>query len=108
MEPLHMTEFGSDRYLEKFNQSEANSATSAPPTAGISQSQFILPLRGSNLSEADALLVKPIDQNRSEKKSFGFFRSKFHAKSSAPATSSSHAQPEPRPSSTYSTSTRKR
>ncbi len=108
MEPPHMTEFGSDRYLEKLNQSQANSASTASPTAGISQSQFILPLRGSNLSEPDALLVKPVDQSRSEKKSFGFFRSKFHAKSAAPATSSSQAQAEPRPSSTYSTSTRKR
>lgn len=104
-----MTEFGSDRFLEKFKQSQANGASSAAPTPGISQSQFILPLRGSSLTEAEVIPVKSSDQNRAEKRSFGFFRSKFHGRSSAaPATSSSVAPPEPRPSSTFSATTRGR
>lgn len=107
-----MTEFGSDRYLEKFNQSQANSASSAATaatagTAGLSQSQFILPLRGSSLSDAEAQPAKSGDQNRPEKRSFGFFRSKFHVKSSSPTTPSVVTHSEPRPSSTYSTSTRR-
>lgn len=104
-----MTEFGSDRYLEKFKQSQANAASPAAPTPGLSQSQFILPLRGSSLTQAEVIPVKSGDQNRPEKRSFGFFRSKFHGKSSAiPATSSSVTPPEPRPSSTFSVTTRGR
>jgi hypothetical protein len=104
-----MTEFGSDRYLEKFNQSQANAAPPVAPIPGISQSQFILPLRGPSLAEAEVVPAKSGDQSRPEKRSFGFFRSKFHAKSSAPPTTpSSVALPEPRPSSTYSATARGR
>jgi len=95
-----MTEFGSDRYLEKFNQSQANSVSPAAPTTGLAQSQFILPLRGSQLTEAEAPPVKSADQKRSEKRGFGFLRTKFHVKgSSAPSSSIEH--PEQRPSSNH-------
>lgn len=88
-----MTEFGSDRYLQKFNQSQANAPAAAAPAAGLSQSQFILPLRGSNLSEPEAAPVRPSDQKRPEKRGFGFLRSKFHAKtSSASASSVEHSE----------------
>ncbi|KAK3906824.1 hypothetical protein C8A05DRAFT_11407 [Staphylotrichum tortipilum] len=100
MEPLHMTEFGSDRYLEKFNQSQANSAPPAAPTPGLSQSQFILPSRGSNFPEADAPPVKSGDQKRSEKRGFGFFKNKFHGKTSSAAPSSTE-HPEQPPSSAH-------
>jgi len=104
-----MTEFGSDRYLEKFNQSQANAASPAAPAPGLAQSPFILPLRGSSLTETEVVPVKSGDQSRPEKRSFGFFRSKFHAKSSAAQTTpSSVALPEPRPSSTYSATARRR
>ncbi|KAK4154013.1 hypothetical protein C8A00DRAFT_43135 [Chaetomidium leptoderma] len=107
MEPLHMTEFGSDRYLEKFNQSQANPAPPAPPSTGLHQSQFILPLRGSSLSEAEAAPVKSGDQKRSEKRGLGFLRNKFHIKGSAATTASNPEHTEQRPSSTHSTTARK-
>lgn len=104
-----MTEFGSDRYLEKFNQSQANSTPpAAPPIAGLHQSQFILPLRGSSLSDAEAAPVKPGDQKRSEKRGFGFLRTRFHVKSSTTATASNVEHPEQRPLSTHSTSSARR
>jgi hypothetical protein len=107
MEPLHMTEFGSDRYLEKFNQSQANSAPPTAPTPGLLQSPFILPLRGSTLTEAEAPPAKSGDQKRPEKRGFGFFKNKFHAKGSSAAPSSIE-HPEQRPPSTQSTTARKR
>ncbi|KAH6619885.1 hypothetical protein B0J18DRAFT_257405 [Chaetomium sp. MPI-SDFR-AT-0129] len=115
MEPLHMTEFGSDRYLEKFHQSQANSANSAPAAITPPESpssQFILPLRGS-LSEAEALTTKPGDQKRPERKGFGFLRSRFHSKGSQASTASTTAAPgttevkEQRPVSTHSIVSRK-
>ncbi|KAK4128268.1 hypothetical protein N657DRAFT_651996 [Parathielavia appendiculata] len=103
MEPLHMTEFGSDRYLEKaLQQSQATQATPAPATPRLSQSQFILPLRGSSLSETDAPPAKSVDQKRSEKRGFGFLKNKFHVKGSAATTGSSVEPPNKRPSSTHS------
>lgn len=81
MDPLHITEFGSDRYLEKFNQSQT--ATATPGTAGPSASQshfpsqFILPIRGSSALDSEDLAAKAIEVKRPEKKSF--FR-KFHSK----------------------------
>jgi hypothetical protein len=103
-----MTEFGSDRYLEKLHQSQAASASQPAPTPVLSQSQFILPLRGSSLSEADAAPAKTVDQKRPEKKAFGFFRNKFHVKSSAAASASSVETPEQRPLSTHSTTAARR
>lgn len=103
-----MTEFGSDRYLEKFNQSQSPPTPTVAPGAGVSQSQFILPLRGSNLSEPEsAPLPKTAEQKRSDRKGFGFLRNKFHVKTSL-ATAPSSTQPaEQRPSSTHSTTTPK-
>jgi hypothetical protein len=99
-----MTEFGSDRYLEKFHQSQANPAAPTVPAAGLPQSQFILPLRGSSLSEAEATSNKSGDQ---KKRGFGFLRAKFHSKSSAAATAPHTELQEQRPSSVHSTSARK-
>ncbi|KAL2171916.1 hypothetical protein VTG60DRAFT_1303 [Thermothelomyces hinnuleus] len=108
MEPLHMTEFGSDRYLQKLNQSQANSAPSTSSAANLPQSQFILPLRGSSLSEAEAAANKAGDQKRAEKRSFSFLRNKFHVKSpAAAATAGSAEHQEQRPPSTHSTTGRK-
>ncbi|KAK4250875.1 hypothetical protein C7999DRAFT_28709 [Corynascus novoguineensis] len=107
MEPLHMTEFGSDRYLQKFNQSQANSTPSTSSTATLPQSQFILPLRGSSLSEVEAVATKPSDQKRTEKRGFGFLRAKFHVKSPTPAAASHTEHQEQRPSSTHSATGRK-
>jgi hypothetical protein len=107
-----MTEFGSDRYLEKCSQSQsqsqANSTPPEPSAAGLPQSQFILPLRGSSLSEVETVPVKSGDQKRPEKRGFGFLRNKFHVKGSAAATASNVEPPEQRPSSTHSTTTRRR
>lgn len=83
MDPLHITEFGSDRYLEKFNQSQTATATATAGTAGPSASQshfpsqFILPIRGSSALDSEDLAAKAIEVKRPEKKSF--FR-KFHSK----------------------------
>jgi hypothetical protein len=107
MEPLHMTEFGSDRYLEKFHQSQANPASPTAPAAALSQSPFILPVRGSVPSEVEAALIKPGNQKRSEKRGFGFLRAKFHGKTPAAATASSTEHQEQRPASVQSTASRK-
>lgn len=106
-----MTEFGSDRYLEKFNQSQANAATGAgaAPTAALPQSQFILPLRGASLSEAEGgASVKAAEQKRSERRSFGFLRNKFHVRSSSAAIPGSVGHSEQAASSSDSTTARQR
>ena len=100
-----MTEFGSDRFLEKLNQSQTNGSSTATTTAGLSQSQFILPIRGSGVLEPAGGQVKPGDQKRSEKRGFGFLRNKFHVKSSSAATTTSLEHSEqvdsfPEPSTT--------
>lgn len=89
-----MTEFGSDRYLEKFNQSQANATPAATPIAGLAQSQFILPLRGSSLSELEGAPVRQSDQKRAEKRGFNFLRNKFHVKGSSAAAASSVGPPD--------------
>jgi len=96
-----MTEFGSDRYLEKINQSQANATTPAT-TAEIAQSQspFILPIRGYN-PESEDLAVKTNESKRPEKKSFLGFRSKFHSK--GPSTTQSTELVYRRPSLAEST-----
>lgn len=100
-----MTEFGSDRYLEKLNQAQAqaratqsNGPSAAAPAAASSASQFILPLRGSNLSELEEPPIKHGDQKRSEKRGFGFLRNKFHVKTSPVPAASSTEPCERRPS----------
>lgn len=80
MDPLHITEFGSDRYLEKFNQSQtatATPATAGPSASQLHYSQFILPIRGSSTLDSEDLAAKHVEVKRPEKKSF--FR-KFHSK----------------------------
>jgi hypothetical protein len=108
MDHLHVTEFGSDRYLEKFNQSQANSASPAIANSGPSQSPFILPFRGTCPPESEGPPAKPSDQKRSEKKGLSFFRNKFQAKSSSAAAASSCEHPEQRPSSTHSKTAKQR
>ncbi|KAK3394854.1 hypothetical protein B0H63DRAFT_444949 [Podospora didyma] len=102
MDPFHITEFGSDRFLEKISQAEQASATQAEaPAVARSQPQYNLPFRGSNLLESEELVVKSSEQKRPEKKGFLGLRSKFHTKSSSAPSSSEH--PERRPSVAEST-----
>jgi hypothetical protein len=97
MDPLHITEFGSDRYLEKIQQeSQANATPTPGPPSEIPQGRFILPIRGYNSSESNDVAGKSVDAKRSEKKSFLSFRSKFHAK--GPSVTSSSEQTDRRPS----------
>ncbi|KAK3362053.1 hypothetical protein B0T24DRAFT_652592 [Lasiosphaeria ovina] len=104
MDPLHITEFGSDRYLEKISQSHASATQPEIPVAGRSPSQFILPFRAPNSSDADDSIVKSGDQKRLEKKGFLGFRAKFHTKGT-PAHSGVEP-PERRPSLTETTTTK--
>ncbi|KAK3695226.1 hypothetical protein B0T22DRAFT_98891 [Podospora appendiculata] len=104
MDHPHITEFGSDRYLEKIARSQATGAQVAspppppPPVAAVTQSPFILPLRGSILSESEELVVKAGEARRVEKKGFLGFR-KFHPKaaSSAPGPESLERLPSHEP-----------
>jgi len=86
MDHLHVTEFGSDRYLVKLNQaSQAANATSATASTSTeitqTQSPFILPIRGY-IPESEDLAVKTNESKRPEKRSFLGFRHKFHSKDS--------------------------
>ncbi|KAJ4295806.1 hypothetical protein N0V88_004508 [Collariella sp. IMI 366227] len=101
MEHLHVTEFGSDRFLEKLNQSRSNATPSDAPAGSHLQSQFILPIRGSALSEQEGAVAKANEQKR---RGFGFLRNKFHGKTSS---GSSFDHYEPRTSSTYSATTKR-
>ncbi|KAL2259702.1 hypothetical protein VTK26DRAFT_6526 [Humicola hyalothermophila] len=103
MDHLHVTEFGSDRFLEKLNKSRPNATRTAAVPAGVTQSQFILPIRGPTLVQPEGAQVKPAEQKRSEKRGFGFLRNKFHAKSSSAATASSVEQSEQPDSATEPT-----
>ncbi|KAK3945242.1 hypothetical protein QBC46DRAFT_114052 [Diplogelasinospora grovesii] len=92
MDPLHITEFGSDRYLEKFNQlreAQANASHQGTPAPAASvelqQSQFILPIRGSTAVDSEEPHVKSAEQKRQEKNRFLSFRPKFHAKAAFPS-----------------------
>lgn len=102
MEPSHITEFGSNRYLEKLNAQAAAAPVTTSSATEIPQSRFILPIRGYNPLESEDLTVKSGEPKRPEKKSFLSFRSKFHAKgqSSTPGTE----QLDRRPSLAESTS----
>ncbi|KAK4161951.1 hypothetical protein QBC43DRAFT_88960 [Cladorrhinum sp. PSN259] len=87
MDHLHQTEFGSDTFIDKLNQSQSN--VPPAPVSDISQSPFILPIRGSSVGGEGA---KPAEQKRTEKKGFGFLRSKFqHAKTITPITTPSYS-----------------
>ncbi|KAM7182990.1 hypothetical protein V8F33_013877 [Rhypophila sp. PSN 637] len=95
MDHLHMTEFGSERYLEKLNRSHSNgpqAVAQAGPSSGTStqtQSPFILPLRGVIPLEPDEVPVKSNEQRRGDRKGFLSFRSKFHNKN-VPSSSPEH------------------
>lgn len=84
-----MTEFGSDRYLEKINRSQSNgpqAAAQAGPSSGTltqTESTFILPLRGVIPLESEETPWKSHEQKRGDKKGFLGFRSKFHTKAGA-------------------------
>lgn len=94
MDHLHVTEFGSDRYLVKLNQA-AQAANATPATASASteiaqtQSPFILPIRGYN-PESEDPATKNNESRRPEKRSFLGFRSKFHSKDSKGPPASGH------------------
>ncbi|KAB5580139.1 hypothetical protein GE09DRAFT_949897 [Coniochaeta sp. 2T2.1] len=115
MEPLHITEFASDRYFEKLNQ--IRDAQAAPAGSSTEQQHiektlesppqgpFILPLRGAHTLEQEdvvATSTKPLDQKVKEKSRFLSFRSRIlHSK--AQTSSSSEPQVERRPSVAEST-----
>ncbi|KAK0656428.1 hypothetical protein B0T16DRAFT_320225 [Cercophora newfieldiana] len=85
MDHLHVTEFGSDRYLTKLNQASQAANANATTTATTStteiaqtQSPFILPIRGY-IPESEDPAIKTNESKRPEKRSFLGFRSKFHS-----------------------------
>jgi hypothetical protein len=102
-----MTEFGSDRYLEKIHQSQANAQSATAPSTNLPQSKFILPIRGSNLTEVEVAPTKSNDQKRSERRGFNFLKTKLHSKGSASASAAAE-HTEPQPSSASSESHRRR
>ncbi len=90
MEPVHITEFASERYYQKLEQEakqRAASTTSAPAESSTTvqqqtvQAPFILPLRGSSQVEPtdDALANKTADHKQKNR-----FLSTFRFKSKAP------------------------
>jgi hypothetical protein len=115
MDPLHITEFASDRYFEKLNQiRDAQPGASGSSTqqqdgnaleGSTAQGPFILPLRGAHAIETeDVVFAKPLDQKVKEKSRFLSFRSRIlHSKAQ---TSSSTEHVERRPSVAESTKQR--
>jgi hypothetical protein len=110
MEPLHITEFASERYFEKLNQlnrtghEEVNDGSSAIPPVPPIPATFILPIRGSQSGDLEDASARQADQRRHEKSRFLSFRSKIlHSK--APSASSTDLL-DRRPS--YADSTRQR
>ncbi|KAJ9164755.1 F-box domain-containing protein [Coniochaeta hoffmannii] len=113
MEPIHITEFASDRYFEKLNQiRDAQAAPGGPSTqpqdrnaleASTPHGPFILPLRGAHAVEAEeAVLTRPVDQKVKEKSRFHLsFRTRILQSKSQ--TSSNTEQVERRPSVAEST-----
>lgn len=106
VEPLHITEFASERYFEKLSLSsaqhgelhgEGSAATARQPL--VQQGPFILPLRGAILPEEEEI-AKPVDHKRPEKSRFFGFRSKSHLRPHASSSTGEH--PERRPSVTES------
>ncbi|KAK3330267.1 hypothetical protein B0H66DRAFT_53375 [Apodospora peruviana] len=97
MDHLHQTEFGSDRYLEKINRAQSNGAQTVIqpglPGSSLSQSPFILPIRGANPLESEELNAKTNDQKRAEKRGFLSFRAKFHPKSTYSSSADQAVRP---------------
>jgi hypothetical protein len=87
MDPLHITEFASDRYFEKLNQlkdAQAAGASSSHQQDGqvlerrpSAQGPFILPIRGSKSDIEE--VVRKNEQKVKEKRGFLGFRSKKSA-----------------------------
>ncbi|KAK5652612.1 hypothetical protein OQA88_10373 [Cercophora sp. LCS_1] len=100
MDHPHQLEFGSDRYLQKINQQQANAPPA--PVSEIQQSRFILPLRGYNAQETEDVALRASGSKRSDKKGFLGFR-KF---SKGPTTTSSTEQNDRRPSAAADTTGR--
>ncbi|KAK4673522.1 hypothetical protein QC763_112760 [Podospora pseudopauciseta] len=105
MDPLHITEFGSERYLEKVQQfqaqTEANASQGQGAVSTLLQSPFILPIRESGATGSD-VGAKSNEQKRPEKKGFSSWRNRF-TKPPAVPPSSICEQPERRPSLPEST-----
>ncbi|KAL1883852.1 hypothetical protein VTK73DRAFT_7640 [Phialemonium thermophilum] len=102
MDPLHITEFASNRYFEKLAQLRDASASqqghavegpSSPPQP-LPQSEFILPLRGSRTEEEERF-VKPVDQKRHDKSRFLSFRSKILPSRASSVSSTEHIERRP-------------
>ena len=78
MDPLHITEFASDRYFEKLQQSqqqqrEANTAEGPSVPVPPLQSRFILPLRQTKSSEPEEAIIPP-SEPKHKKNRFGLSR----------------------------------
>lgn len=116
MDPLHITEFASDRYFEKLNQLKDAQAAGASSSqhqqqdghvlerkTSASQGPFILPIRGSR--EELEEVVSRNAQKVKEKRGFLGFRSKKSA-SKVPTTHGIEQQVDRRPSVAESTKQR--
>ncbi|KAK3362812.1 hypothetical protein B0T25DRAFT_18442 [Lasiosphaeria hispida] len=106
MDRIHIDEFGSDRYIEKINQSQVSAAqlsaqaADALPSrqaADILPSRFILPIRGSIQQELsdEPNVITLGGSKRAEKDRKGFLglRSKFHPRGSSSSTEHAHRRP---------------
>ncbi|KAK4229493.1 hypothetical protein QBC38DRAFT_453124 [Podospora fimiseda] len=100
MDHLHQTEFGSDTFIDKISQRQNNNNVAPIPLSDASQSPFILPIRGSSVGGE---VTKPAEQKRTDKKGFGFLRSKFHHNKASIPTTYSTEQLERRTSVAEST-----
>jgi hypothetical protein len=115
MDPLHLTEFASDRYFEKLNQTreaQAPGASSSQQKDGhalegsIPQGPFILPLRGSHAVETEEVVSKPVEQKVKEKSRFLSFRSRILHSKAQTQTQPGTEHVERRPSVAESTKQR--
>ncbi|KAJ9157815.1 F-box domain-containing protein [Pleurostoma richardsiae] len=85
MDPLHITEFASQRYFEKIKQlkDQQESQTQIIEGPSVESSQFILPIRGAEaLPEVDEAFIRPGDFKRHEKEKKSLFGRLRHSKSS--------------------------
>jgi hypothetical protein len=109
MDSTHQTEFASEAYFEKLNQHNAQQQRQWPsqdynlPSSSSTASQFILPLRESNVAEA-----RPSEQKKEKSRFFGLRHkvSRLHSKPTVPPSvpffpqpsTSSSSKPRVRPS----------
>ena len=98
MEPIHITEFASERYYQKLDQeAKQRAAASAPGESSTTtiqqqhqhqtiQAPFILPLRGSTqLEPVDETAKTPAD-HKQKNRFLNSFRFKSHSKAPIPST----------------------